>query len=92
MPGVFESVFEATWSYVESGVADKPLGMRVASGRPKSVWSFAEVSKTPLQLPTENVDEERDDGLELLVLTSKKGWPFTPVLHSRPRWMAHPSK
>ncbi|CCD20185.1 retrotransposon hot spot protein, (RHS), (fragment), partial [Trypanosoma vivax Y486] len=77
MPGVFESVFEATWSYVESGVADKPLGMRVASGRPKSVWSFAEVSKTPLQLPTENVDEERDDGLELLVLTSKKGWPFT---------------
>ncbi|CCD19871.1 hypothetical protein, conserved in T. vivax [Trypanosoma vivax Y486] len=77
MPGVFESVFEATWSYVESGVADKPLGMRVASGRPKSVWSFAEVSKTPLQLPTENVDEERDDGLEVLVLTSEKGWPFT---------------
>ncbi|KAH8612739.1 putative retrotransposon hot spot protein 4 (RHS4) [Trypanosoma vivax] len=77
MPGVFESVFEATWSYVESGVADKSLGMRVASGRPKSVWSFAEVSKTPLQLPTENVDEERDDGLELLVLTSEKGWPFT---------------
>ncbi|CCD18303.1 retrotransposon hot spot protein (RHS), putative, partial [Trypanosoma vivax Y486] len=77
MPGVFESVFEATWSYVESGVADKPLGMRVASGRPKSVWSFAEVSKTPLHLPTENVDEERDDGLEVLVLTSEKGWPFT---------------
>ncbi|CCD20475.1 hypothetical protein, conserved in T. vivax [Trypanosoma vivax Y486] len=77
MPGASESVFEATWSYVESGVADKPLGMRVASGRPKSVWSFAEVSKTPLQLPTENVDEERDDGLEVLVLTSEKGWPFT---------------
>ncbi|KAH8609980.1 putative retrotransposon hot spot protein 4 (RHS4) [Trypanosoma vivax] len=73
----FESVVNATWSHVLSGVADKPLGMCVADGRPTSVWSDAEVNKTPVQLPTENVDDARGDGLELLVLTSKKGWPFT---------------
>ncbi|CCD19117.1 hypothetical protein, conserved in T. vivax, (fragment), partial [Trypanosoma vivax Y486] len=37
----------------------------------------AEVNKTSLQLPTENVDDARGDGLELLVLTSEMGWPFT---------------
>ncbi|CCD19523.1 hypothetical protein, conserved in T. vivax, partial [Trypanosoma vivax Y486] len=75
--GAFESVVNARWSHVLSGVADKPLGMCVADGRPTSVWSDAEVNKTPVQLPTENVDDARGDGLELLVLTSKKGWPFT---------------
>ncbi|KAH8612259.1 putative retrotransposon hot spot protein 4 (RHS4) [Trypanosoma vivax] len=51
--------------------------MCVADGRPTSVWSDAEVNKTPLQLPAENVDDARGDGLELLVLTSAMGWPFT---------------
>ncbi|KAH8615371.1 putative retrotransposon hot spot protein 4 (RHS4) [Trypanosoma vivax] len=77
IPGAFESVLNARWSHVLSGVADKPLGMCVADGRPTSVWSDAEVNKTPLQLPTENVDDARGDGLELLVLTSAMGWPFT---------------
>ncbi|KAH8608606.1 putative retrotransposon hot spot protein 4 (RHS4) [Trypanosoma vivax] len=77
VPDAFESVVNARWSHVLSGVADKPLGMCVADGRPTSVWSDAEVNKTPVQLPTENVDDARGDGLELLVLTSKKGWPFT---------------
>ncbi|CCD20956.1 hypothetical protein, conserved in T. vivax [Trypanosoma vivax Y486] len=75
--GAFESVVNARWSHVLSGVADKPLGMCVADGRPTSVWSDAEVNKTPLQLPAENVDDARGDGLELLVLTSAMGWPFT---------------
>ncbi|CCD18960.1 putative retrotransposon hot spot protein 4 (RHS4) [Trypanosoma vivax] len=77
IPDVFESVLNATWSHVLSGEADKPLGMCVADGRPTNAWSDAEVNKTPIPLPTENVDDARGDGLELLVLTSKKGWPFT---------------
>ncbi|KAH8619243.1 putative retrotransposon hot spot protein 4 (RHS4) [Trypanosoma vivax] len=77
VPGAFESVVNAKWSHVLSDVADKPLGIRVVNGLPENAWSDAEVNRTPLQLPTENVDEERDDGLELLVLTSEKGWPFT---------------
>ncbi|KAH8605319.1 putative retrotransposon hot spot protein 4 (RHS4) [Trypanosoma vivax] len=77
IPGAFESVVNAKWSHVLSGVANKPLGMRVASGRPRRVWRDAEVNKTPLPLPPENDDEARSDGLELLVLTSEKGWPYT---------------
>ncbi|CCD20591.1 hypothetical protein, conserved in T. vivax, partial [Trypanosoma vivax Y486] len=77
IPAAFESVLNARWSYVESGDAAMPLGMRVVDGRPKSVWSDAEVNRTPDPWQTGNVNEEHDDGLELLVLTSKKGWPFT---------------
>ncbi|KAG8339219.1 hypothetical protein TRVL_09954 [Trypanosoma vivax] len=77
IPDVFESVVNATWSHVLSGGADKPLGMCVGDGRSTSAWSDAEVNKTPIPLPTESVDEERGDGLELFVLTSKKGLPFT---------------
>ncbi|KAH8604609.1 putative retrotransposon hot spot protein 4 (RHS4) [Trypanosoma vivax] len=75
--GAFESVFEATWNHVLSGQEGRPLGMRLVDGLPKTVWSDAEVNRTPLSLPTENVDDVRNDGLELLVLTSKKGWPYT---------------
>ncbi|KAH8615149.1 putative retrotransposon hot spot protein 4 (RHS4) [Trypanosoma vivax] len=75
--GAFESVFEATWSHVLSGQEGSPLGMRVVDGLPENVWSDAEVNRTPLSLPTENADDVRNDGLELLVLTSKKGWPYT---------------
>ncbi|CCD21641.1 hypothetical protein, conserved (fragment), partial [Trypanosoma vivax Y486] len=61
--GAFESVVNARWSHVLSGVADKPLGMCVADGRPTSVWSDAEVDVTPAPEPTENVDDARGDGL-----------------------------
>ncbi|CCD20101.1 hypothetical protein, conserved in T. vivax, partial [Trypanosoma vivax Y486] len=77
IPGAFESVVNARWSYVESGDAGMPLGMRVVDGRPKSVWSDAEVNRTPDPWQIENVDEQQSCGLESLVLTSKKGWPFT---------------
>ncbi|CCD20902.1 putative retrotransposon hot spot protein 4 (RHS4) [Trypanosoma vivax] len=75
--GAFESVVNAKWSHVLSGVADKTLGMRVADGRPTNVWFDAEVNKTSMQLPTENVDDTRGDEVELLFLTSKKWWPYT---------------
>ncbi|CCD19319.1 hypothetical protein, conserved in T. vivax [Trypanosoma vivax Y486] len=77
IPGAFESVVNARWSHVLSGVADKPLGMCVADARPTSVWSDAEIDVTPAPEPGENVDDARGDGLELLVLTSAMGWPFT---------------
>ncbi|CCD20074.1 putative retrotransposon hot spot protein 4 (RHS4) [Trypanosoma vivax] len=77
IPGAFESVVNARWSYVESGDAGMPLGMRVVDGRPKSVWSDAEVNRTPDPWQEENVDDESGNCLELPVLTSKKGWPYT---------------
>ncbi|KAH8606512.1 putative retrotransposon hot spot protein 4 (RHS4) [Trypanosoma vivax] len=85
IPGAFESVMNARWSHVLSGVADKPLGMCVADGRPTSVWSDAEVDVTPAPEPAENVDDARGDGLELLVLTSAMGWPYTGFKHGEER-------
>ncbi|KAH8609292.1 putative retrotransposon hot spot protein 4 (RHS4) [Trypanosoma vivax] len=58
IPAAFESVLNATWSYVESGDAAMPLGMRVVDGRPKSVWSDAEVNRTPDPWQTGNVNED----------------------------------
>ncbi|KAG8344798.1 hypothetical protein TRVL_04374 [Trypanosoma vivax] len=75
--GAFESVFEATWSHALSEKEGAPLGVRVVDGLPENVWSDAEVNRTPLSLSTENVDDIRNNGLELLVLTSKKDWPYT---------------
>nr|CCD21869.1 RHS [Trypanosoma vivax Y486] len=77
VPVAFESVVNARWSHVLSGDAGMPLGMCVVDGRPTSVWSDAEVNRTPDPWQIENVDEQQSCGLESLVLTSKKGWPFT---------------
>ncbi|KAH8615408.1 putative retrotransposon hot spot protein 4 (RHS4) [Trypanosoma vivax] len=85
IPDAFESVVNARWSHVLSGVADKPLGMCVADGHPTSVWSDAEVNVTPAPEPAENVDDARGDGLELLVLTSAMGWPYTGFKHGEER-------
>ncbi|KAH8620301.1 putative retrotransposon hot spot protein 4 (RHS4) [Trypanosoma vivax] len=46
-------------------------------GLPENVWPDAEVNKTPAPWPTENDNEARGEALELLVLTSDKGWPYT---------------
>ncbi|KAH8618779.1 putative retrotransposon hot spot protein 4 (RHS4) [Trypanosoma vivax] len=76
IPGAFESVFEAKWSHVLSGEAGMPLGMRVIGGRPRSVWSYADVNHSPLPL---EVDREvpRNGNLEIMVLSSEDGWPYT---------------
>ncbi|KAH8620368.1 putative retrotransposon hot spot protein 4 (RHS4) [Trypanosoma vivax] len=77
VPGAFESVVNAKWSHVLSGVSGMPLAMRVVDSLPENVWPDAEVNKTPAPWPTENDDEARGEALELLVLTSDKGWPYT---------------
>ncbi|KAH8608453.1 putative retrotransposon hot spot protein 4 (RHS4) [Trypanosoma vivax] len=59
--------------------------MCVVDGLPTSVWSDAEVDVTPAPEPAENVDDARGDGLELLVLTSAMGWPYTGFKHGEER-------
>ncbi|KAH8615902.1 putative retrotransposon hot spot protein 4 (RHS4) [Trypanosoma vivax] len=85
IPGAFESVLNARWSHVLSGQVGMPLGMRVVDGPPEYVWPDAEVDTTQVLEPMEDVDEERGGGLELLVLTSAMGWPYTEFIHSSER-------
>ncbi|CBH10877.1 retrotransposon hot spot (RHS) protein, putative [Trypanosoma brucei gambiense DAL972] len=74
--GVYESIYNATWSYVESGHREEPLGMKVFNGRPQHMWTKEEVdiSHTP---ETMNEPLPRHGNLEIAVLTSQVGWPCT---------------
>ncbi|CCD20245.1 putative retrotransposon hot spot protein 4 (RHS4) [Trypanosoma vivax] len=76
VPGAFESVLNARWSHVLSGEAGMPLGMRVVDGLPENVWSYDEVNYSPS--PRE-VDRQapRNGKLEIMVLSSEDGWPYT---------------
>ncbi|RNE99131.1 retrotransposon hot spot (RHS) protein [Trypanosoma conorhini] len=85
---MYRSVYEARWSYVESGHATEPLGMRVVeanSSEPEKMWSAGEVNVIPHPGDIDaiaKIEEEEDEGeasdvrLEFLVLTSEKGWPY----------------
>ncbi|ORC84453.1 retrotransposon hot spot (RHS) protein [Trypanosoma theileri] len=71
--GVYESVYNATWHYVQ-GVGGRGFGMRVKKGHPPQPWTDGEVLCCPI-LP---FSEKSEDGrLEMMVLTSEKGWPCT---------------
>ncbi|RNE96535.1 retrotransposon hot spot (RHS) protein, partial [Trypanosoma conorhini] len=86
--GVYNSVFNAKWGYVESGHAAEPLGMRVVEANatePEKMWSESEVNVIPRPEEIDVIEEdeeEEDEGeasgarLEFLVLTSEKGWPY----------------
>ncbi|CCD20933.1 hypothetical protein, conserved in T. vivax, partial [Trypanosoma vivax Y486] len=63
--GAFESVFEARWSYVESGHVDMPLGLKIFDGTVDGVvvppvWSFAEVNEISGVDELEVLDLESD--------------------------------
>ncbi|ORC87855.1 putative retrotransposon hot spot (RHS) protein, partial [Trypanosoma theileri] len=75
MEGAYESVYTATWHYVE-GVGGEGFGMRVKEGHPPQLWTDDEVMKGSVE---DDIDNEKpEDGrLELMVLTSEKGWPCT---------------
>ncbi|KAH8606694.1 putative retrotransposon hot spot protein 4 (RHS4) [Trypanosoma vivax] len=63
--GAFESVFEARWSYVESGHVDMPLGLKIFDGTVDGVvvppvWSFDEVNEISGVDELEVLDLESD--------------------------------
>ncbi|CAD53027.1 retrotransposon hot spot (RHS) protein, putative; retrotransposon hot spot protein 1 (RHS1), putative [Trypanosoma brucei brucei TREU927] len=76
LKGVYDSIYNATWGYVESGYDEEPLGMKVFNGRPPHMWTKEEVdvSHTP---ETMNEPLPRHGNLEIAVLTSQMGWPYT---------------
>ncbi|AAQ15533.1 retrotransposon hot spot (RHS) protein, putative [Trypanosoma brucei brucei TREU927] len=76
LEGVYESIYNAKWSYVMSGYNEEPLGMKVFDGKPQCIWTEAEVDITPDPANVDAEIEERPDGLEIFVLTSEKGWPY----------------
>ncbi|ORC86804.1 putative retrotransposon hot spot (RHS) protein, partial [Trypanosoma theileri] len=68
-------VYNATWHYVE-GVGGRGFGMQVKKGHPPQLWTDDEVRKGSVE--DNNDNEKPEDGrLELMVLTSKKGWSYT---------------
>ncbi|AAQ15529.1 retrotransposon hot spot (RHS) protein, putative [Trypanosoma brucei brucei TREU927] len=76
LKGLYDSIYNAKWSYVMSGYRREPLGMKVFDGRPQSIWTEAEVDITPDPTNVDAEIEERPDGLEIFVLTSEEGWPY----------------
>ncbi|EAN77387.1 retrotransposon hot spot (RHS) protein, putative [Trypanosoma brucei brucei TREU927] len=75
LEGVYDSICNATWSYVVSGYDEEPLGMKVFGGRPRRIWTEEEVDVTPEPANVDSEMEERPNGLEIIVLTSERGWP-----------------
>nr|CCC46586.1 putative retrotransposon hot spot protein (RHS) [Trypanosoma vivax Y486] len=82
VPGAFESVVNARWSHVLSGEAGMPLGMRVVDGLPENVWSYDEVNYSPWPLDV-NRQAPRNGKLEIMVLSSEEGWPYTQFKNER---------
>ncbi|CCD18217.1 retrotransposon hot spot (RHS) protein, putative [Trypanosoma vivax Y486] len=82
VPGAFESVVNARWSHVLSGEAGMPLGMRVVGGLPENVWSYDEVNYSPWPLDV-NRQAPRSGKLEIMVLSSEEGWPYTQFKNER---------
>ncbi|ORC83397.1 retrotransposon hot spot (RHS) protein, partial [Trypanosoma theileri] len=75
MEGVYESVYNATWHYVQ-GVGGRGFGMQVKEGHPPQLWTDDEVMKGSAE--DDNDYEKPEDGrLELMVFTSEKGWSYT---------------
>ncbi|KAH8615420.1 putative Retrotransposon hot spot protein [Trypanosoma vivax] len=71
----YRSVYNASWSFVESGHASAPMGMIVVDtecvGEPPRMWEEREVDVTPFTGEADAVVPETDDGLELLLLISE---------------------
>ncbi|AAZ10619.1 retrotransposon hot spot (RHS) protein, putative [Trypanosoma brucei brucei TREU927] len=73
---VYDSFYNAKWSYVMSGYDAEPLGMKVFDGRPQRIWTEAELNITPKTADFDARVKEGSNGLEIFVLTSEKGWPY----------------
>ncbi|KAH8608976.1 putative Retrotransposon hot spot protein [Trypanosoma vivax] len=83
----YRSVYNASWSFVESGHASAPMGMIVVDtecvGEPPRMWKERVVDVTPFPGEADAVVPETDDGLELLVLISKSRWPYEIFINGK---------
>ncbi|KAH9601038.1 Trypanosome RHS [Trypanosoma melophagium] len=59
--GVYESVYNATWHYVE-GVGGEGFGMQVKEGHPPQPWADDEVMKGSAEDDNDNDNEKPEDG------------------------------
>ncbi|CCD20014.1 putative retrotransposon hot spot protein 4 (RHS4) [Trypanosoma vivax] len=80
--GAFESVVNARWSHVLSGQEGMALCMRVVDGPPENVWSCDEVNYNPSPLEDDK-QVPRNGNLEIMVLSSEDGWPYTRFRNER---------
>ncbi|EKF98298.1 retrotransposon hot spot (RHS) protein, putative [Trypanosoma cruzi] len=75
LEGLYESVYNASWSHVVEVPGSEGTGLEVKEGKPPQQWTYKNVGYCL----------ERDDGVQqsgeatpvLMVLTSDKGWPYT---------------
>ncbi|PWV19776.1 putative retrotransposon hot spot protein (RHS) [Trypanosoma cruzi] len=75
LEGLYESVYNASWSHVVEVSGSEGTVMKVEEGKPKQSWTYKEVGET----------REKDDSVQqsgeappvLMVLTSDKGWPYS---------------
>ncbi|AAQ15496.1 retrotransposon hot spot (RHS) protein, putative [Trypanosoma brucei brucei TREU927] len=74
--GLYDSICNAKWSYVMSGYDEEPLGLKVFDGRPPRMWTKEEVDVSHVP-KTMNEPLPRHGNLEIAVLTSQVGWPYT---------------
>ncbi|CCD13631.1 unnamed protein product [Trypanosoma congolense IL3000] len=83
--GVYDSVFNARWSYVvmSGGYGGKWLGMgvvRVGEGEQPHLWSKAQADIKPDPDPAEPWEGDVVPGVKgklvMAVLSSQKGWPY----------------
>ncbi|KEG06030.1 retrotransposon hot spot (RHS) protein, partial [Trypanosoma grayi] len=88
MMGVYESVLNATWSHVVKVPGDSEgVGMEVRKGKPSREWTDEEVGhllpggaskgKNKESTSAEGVADPQELCVELMVLHSEKGWPYT---------------
>ncbi|KEG06094.1 retrotransposon hot spot (RHS) protein, partial [Trypanosoma grayi] len=88
LPGVYESIFNATWNHVVEVPGDSEgVGMEVREGRPSREWTDEEVGyvslggaikgKSKKSTSAEGMAKTKEPLAELIVLHSEKGWPYT---------------
>ncbi|ESS55300.1 retrotransposon hot spot (RHS) protein [Trypanosoma cruzi Dm28c] len=75
LEGLYESVYNASWSHVVEVPGGEGTGMKAEEGKPKQSWTYKKAGDT-----LEKDDAVRKSGEEppvLMVLTSDKGWPYS---------------
>ncbi|AAZ10616.1 retrotransposon hot spot (RHS) protein, putative [Trypanosoma brucei brucei TREU927] len=76
---LYDSTYNAKWSYIIIDDGTQPLGMTLVDGMPNEglMWKDEELNVVPKIEETLEQKPERTEGVELLVLTSEMGWPYT---------------
>ncbi|KAF5216349.1 hypothetical protein ECC02_010891 [Trypanosoma cruzi] len=75
LEGLYESVYNASWSHVMEVTDGEGTEMEVKEGKPPQSWTYKKVGYT-----LEKDDGEEQSGalrLRLMVVTSDRGWPYS---------------